>query len=42
MKHKLLKAMQLALFVVATMSANTPSQLSFYQPNIPDKLKSSK
>ena len=42
MKHKLLKVMQIALLVVATMSANTPSQAGLYQPKIPDKLKSLK
>lgn len=42
MKHKLLKVAQLFLLVVATMSANTPSQASFYQPKVPNKLKSSK
>lgn len=39
MKQKLLKLLQLSLLSIATISANCPSQLNFYQPKVPDKLK---
>lgn len=42
MKNKLLKLLQVGLLLVATLSANTPSQSSFYQPQTPNKLKNLK
>lgn len=39
MKQKLLKVLQLSLLFVATISANCPSQMNFYEPKIPSKIK---
>lgn len=39
MKRKFLKLLQMSLLVIATLSANTPSQMSLYQPSVPNKLK---
>lgn len=39
MKQKFLKLLQLSLLLVATVSANCPSQLNFYQPEIPKNVK---
>lgn len=42
MKNKFLKLIQKFLFTVAIFSAITPSQMSMYQPEVPEKLKSLK
>ena len=39
MKKKFLKLLQMSLLAIATLSANTPSQISLYQPSVPNKLK---
>lgn len=39
MKNKLLKLLQASLLLIATLSANIPSQVGLYQPKIPNKLK---
>lgn len=39
MKKKILKFVQIAVLLVATMSAVTPSQMGMYQPECPKKLK---
>lgn len=39
MKIKLLKILQLLLLFIATVSANCPSQMNFFEPKIPSKIK---
>lgn len=39
MKKKLLKMFMNALYIVAVVSASTPSQMGLYEPKIPEKLR---
>lgn len=39
MKKKLLNVVKVVLLAIATVSANCPSQFTFYEPQVPEKLK---
>ncbi len=39
MKKKFLNIVKIAIFAIAVMGANTPSQMGLFQPRIPKKLE---
>ncbi len=39
MKQKLLKVLQLMLLFISILSSSCPSQINYYEPKVPEKLK---